>query len=133
MTARPVPSWRRALVQEAGFKLVAVKDVRRLPGLEPSELLRRPNTQQLTRADESGAREEFLRVPVELLSKRADGLREGGAGTEPRTMTTCTVISRARTKNEKERPGRAWWSGGLTSAAPLGSSRAPSNSESSCR
>jgi hypothetical protein len=50
-----------------GFKLVAVKDVRRLTGLEPSELLRQPNTQQLTRVDKSGAREEFLRVPVELL------------------------------------------------------------------
>jgi hypothetical protein len=57
--------WHR----KPGFKLVAVKDVRRLTGLEPSELLRWPNTQQLTRVDESGAREEFLRVPVELLSK----------------------------------------------------------------
>ena len=56
--------WHR----KPGFKLVAVKDVRRLTGLEPSEL-RWPNTQQLTRVDESGAREEFLRVPVELLSK----------------------------------------------------------------
>jgi hypothetical protein len=55
--------------RKPGFKLVAVKDVRRLTGLEPSELLRRPNTQKLTRVDESGAREEFLRVPVELLSK----------------------------------------------------------------
>jgi hypothetical protein len=55
--------------RKPGFKLVAVKDVRCLTGLEPSELLRRPNTQQLTRVDESGAREEFLRVPVELLSK----------------------------------------------------------------
>jgi hypothetical protein len=57
--------WHR----KPGFKLVAVKDVRRLTGLEPSELLRRPSTQRLTRVDESGAREEFLRVPVELLSK----------------------------------------------------------------
>jgi hypothetical protein len=46
-----------------------VKDVRRLTGLEPAELLHRPNIQQLTRVDESGAREEFLRVPVELLTK----------------------------------------------------------------
>jgi len=44
-----------------------MKDVRRLTGLEPWELLSRPNTQQLTRTDESGAREEFVRVPVELL------------------------------------------------------------------
>jgi hypothetical protein len=57
--------WHR----KPGFKLVAVKDVRRLTGLEPAELLHRPNIQQLTRVDESGAREEFLRVPVELLTK----------------------------------------------------------------
>jgi hypothetical protein len=57
--------WHR----KPGFKLVAVKDVRRLTGLEPAELLHRPNIQQLTRVDESGAREEFLRVPVELLIK----------------------------------------------------------------
>ena len=50
-----------------GFKLVAVKDVRRLTGLELSELLSRQNLQRLTRIDESGAREEFVRVPVELL------------------------------------------------------------------
>jgi hypothetical protein len=55
--------------RKPGFKLVAARDVRRLTGLEPSELLRQPNTQQLTRVDESGAREEFLRIPVELLSK----------------------------------------------------------------
>ena len=55
--------------RKPGFKLVAVKEVRRLTGLEPSELLRRTNIQQLTRVDESGTREEFLRVPVELLSK----------------------------------------------------------------
>jgi hypothetical protein len=50
-----------------GFKLVAVKDVRRLTGLELSELLSRQNIQRLTRIDESGSREEFVRVPVELL------------------------------------------------------------------
>jgi len=55
--------------RKPGFKLVAVKDVRRLTGLETSELLRRPNTQRLTRVDESGAREECVRVPVELMSK----------------------------------------------------------------
>jgi len=44
-----------------------VKDVRRLTGLELSELLSRQNTQRLTRIEESGAREEFVRVPVELL------------------------------------------------------------------
>ena len=55
--------WHR----KPGFKLVAVKEVRRLTGLEVSELLRRPHIQQLTRIDERGARVELLRVPVELL------------------------------------------------------------------
>ena len=53
--------------KKPGFKLVAVKDVRRLTGLELSELLSRQNTLRLTRIEESGAREEFVRVPVELL------------------------------------------------------------------
>jgi hypothetical protein len=53
--------------RKPGFKLVPVKDVRRLTGLELSELLSRQNIQRLTRIDESGAREEFVRVPVELL------------------------------------------------------------------
>jgi hypothetical protein len=51
--------------RKPGFKLVPVKDVCRLTGLELSELLSRQNIQRLTRIDESGAREE--RVPVELL------------------------------------------------------------------
>jgi hypothetical protein len=41
--------------------------IRRLTGLELSELLSRQNTQLLTQIDESGAREECVRVPVELL------------------------------------------------------------------
>jgi hypothetical protein len=41
-----------------------MKDVRRLTGLEPSEMLRQPNTQRLPRIDASGAREEL--VPVDL-------------------------------------------------------------------
>ena len=49
-----------------------MKDVR-LTGLEPSEVLRRPNTQQLTRIDESGAREELVRVPVDLLVEGPEG------------------------------------------------------------
>jgi hypothetical protein len=55
--------WRR----KPGFKLVATKDAQRLTGLEPSQLLRKPNTQQLTRIDESGSREELIRVPIDLL------------------------------------------------------------------
>ena len=53
--------------RKPGFKLVAVKDVWRMTGLEPSDLLSRPNTQQLTRIDENGVQEEFVRFPVELL------------------------------------------------------------------
>jgi len=63
----PIPfagvPWHR----KPGFKLIAVKDVRRLTGLELSELLSRQAIQRLTRIDESGAREEVVRVPVELL------------------------------------------------------------------
>jgi len=44
--------WHR----KPGFKLVAVKDVRRLTGLELPELLSRQNTQRLTRIEESGSR-----------------------------------------------------------------------------
>jgi hypothetical protein len=64
-----------------------MKDVRFLTGLEPAEVLRRPGTQELTRIDESGVREELVHVPVELLIQ-AEGLshssprcgrRDGGA------------------------------------------------------
>ena len=44
-----------------------MKEVRRLTGLEPAEVLRRPGAQQLIRIDESGVREELVRVPVEIL------------------------------------------------------------------
>src|SRR5947199_9467328 len=66
-TALPYPRAGVPWHKKPGFKLVAVKDVRRLTGLELSELLSRQNTQRLTRIEESGAREEFVRVPVELL------------------------------------------------------------------
>ena len=61
--------WRK----DPGFRLVALKDVRRLTGLEPAEVLRRPGTQRLTRIDESGAREELVRVPVEVLIEEREG------------------------------------------------------------
>ena len=68
MNRRPLPSWSVPWYRrKPGFKLIAVKDVRRLTGLELWELLSRSSTQQLTRIDESGARDEFVRVPVELL------------------------------------------------------------------
>ena len=72
MIRRPLPSWSAPWYRrKPGFKLIAVKDVRRLTGLELWELLSRPSTRQLTRIDESGAREEFVRVPVELLIEEA--------------------------------------------------------------
>jgi len=63
----PIPCAGVPWHRKPGFKLIAVKDVRRLTDLELSELLSRQNIQRLTRIDESGAREEFVRVPVELL------------------------------------------------------------------
>jgi hypothetical protein len=61
--------WRK----EPGFRLVAMKDVRRLTGVEPAEVLRRPDTQELTRIDERGVRENLVRVPVELLIEESEG------------------------------------------------------------
>jgi hypothetical protein len=49
------------------FRLVPRKDVRRLTGLKPEELLRHADTQELTRVDDSGARVELVRIPAELL------------------------------------------------------------------
>lgn len=56
-------SWRR----RPAFTLIAKQDALRLTGLEPTELLRLTNTQQLTRIGEHGEREELVRIPVELL------------------------------------------------------------------
>jgi hypothetical protein len=55
--------WNR----KTSFRLIALKDVRRLTGLEPAELLLRTDSQQLTRVAKGGAREELVRVPTELL------------------------------------------------------------------
>jgi hypothetical protein len=49
------------------FKLVARGNVRRLTGLEPEELLRNTHTQELISVDDTGARVEFVRLPVDLL------------------------------------------------------------------
>jgi hypothetical protein len=42
-------------------------------GLEPAEVLRRSDTQKLTSIDESGVREELVRVPVGLLIEEPEG------------------------------------------------------------
>ncbi len=55
--------WRK----RSNFRLIALKDAVRLTGLKPAELLLVTGTQQLTRVDENGAREECARVPIELL------------------------------------------------------------------
>ena len=57
---------------EADHKLIALKDVRRLTGLDPVELLGLPDTQRLARIDEEGGREELVRVPIRLLIQTQD-------------------------------------------------------------
>lgn len=59
--------WRK----QPAHTLVALKDIRRLTGLDPKEVLLRRDTQQLVRIDEEGRRIQVLRIPLELL--------EGGA------------------------------------------------------
>jgi hypothetical protein len=61
-------AWHR----HSGYTLIALKDAVQLTGLEPAELLRLSNTQSLTRVDESGAREECARIPVELLLEQPE-------------------------------------------------------------
>jgi len=61
--------WRRA----PDHKLIALGDLRRLTGLDPAELVHRPDIQRLARIDEAGGREELVRVPVQLLLTTQDG------------------------------------------------------------
>ena len=68
--------WRRP----ATHKLVAAREVRRLTGLSATEVLLQRDTQRLVRIDESGAREEFVRIPVELLVDEATRERDGLRG-----------------------------------------------------
>jgi hypothetical protein len=56
-------AWRK----ESVHKLVALADVRRLTGLDPNEVLLRPDTQHLVRIDDSGRRSAFVRIPIALL------------------------------------------------------------------
>jgi hypothetical protein len=68
-TTCPNTLCRVRLRKEPGFRLIAMKDVRRLTGLEPAEVLRRLGAQELTRIGESGVREELVRVPSSFCSK----------------------------------------------------------------
>ena len=61
--------WRKA----SGHKLLPLKDVRGETGLDPDEILGRPDTQRLVRIDGDGAREELVRIPVELLRSELEG------------------------------------------------------------
>jgi hypothetical protein len=60
--------WRTA----PRHKLLPLKDVRGETGLDPEEILRRPDTQRLVRIDGNGTREELVRIPVELLASELD-------------------------------------------------------------
>lgn len=55
--------WRK----EPRHRLVPLKDVRGVTGLDPDEILLLGDTQQLVRIDGEGTREELIRIPVELL------------------------------------------------------------------
>jgi hypothetical protein len=72
-----------------------MKDVRRLTGLEPAQVLRRSDTQKLASIDESGVREELVRVPVELL------IEAGGLSRSLRRMGECgRTYARANPRND---------------------------------
>jgi hypothetical protein len=58
-----VTRWRRPPTHA----LVAARQVPRRTGLTAEEVLLQHDTQRLVRIDENGAREEFVRIPVELL------------------------------------------------------------------
>jgi hypothetical protein len=53
--------------QKQRFALVPIKDVKRLTGLEPANVLTKTGTELLTRVDAKGKRVECVRLPVELL------------------------------------------------------------------
>jgi hypothetical protein len=63
--------WR----SEPTHRLVAAREVQRLTGFSAKEVLLQRDTQRLVRIDQDGGREEFVRIPIELLV-------DGGA-TEP--------------------------------------------------
>ena len=66
--------WRKA----RRHKLLPLTDVRVVTGLDPDEILRRPDTQRLVRIDGNGAREEPIRIPIELLRTQPDGTEPSG-------------------------------------------------------
>ena len=61
-------AWRK----EAAHKLVRLKDVRKLTGLRPDEVLLQRDTQKLVRIGDDGAREEVVRIPIELLTDETE-------------------------------------------------------------
>jgi hypothetical protein len=59
--------WRKP----ATHKLVPAGDVYRLTGLSAKEILLERDTQRLVRIDANGSRNDFVRIPVELLNHEA--------------------------------------------------------------
>jgi len=71
-TARREPTLGAAWRSRKGlFTLVALADVERLTGRTPEELRDVQGVQTVTRIYADGSREEALRVPSELLGRRA--------------------------------------------------------------
>jgi len=68
-------------IRKPGFKLVAVKDVRRVTGLELSELLSRQNIQRLTRRRK--------RCPRRVRARRTPDRRAGGLSRVFRVTVDC--------------------------------------------
>ena len=68
--------WRKP----ATHKLVAARHVRQLTGFSAKEVLLQRDTQMLVRIDESGARQEFVRIPVELLVEGVPAGEDGAHG-----------------------------------------------------
>ena len=61
-------AWRK----QPEYKLVPLKDVRRLTGFPPDEVLLMRDTQKLVRINERGKREELIRIPLEMLGEKPE-------------------------------------------------------------
>ena len=57
-------------------RLVALKDIRRLTGLSPTQVLQERDTQQLVRVGDNGVREEVVRIPLGLLVAEKEGAHD---------------------------------------------------------
>lgn len=64
--------------QAPRHKLLPLTDVRGVTGLDPDEILCRPDTQRLVRIDGNGTREELIRIPIELLRTQPNDTEPSG-------------------------------------------------------